>query len=146
MQLSSVSQLCPTLCNPMDCSTPGLPVHHQLPELAQTLVYWVGDSIQPSHPLSSPSSPAFNLSQHRGLFKWISSSHQVAKVFKFQPQHQSIQWIFRTYFLEDWLVWFPCSPRNSQVFSNTKIQIQFFGAQLSLESNSHMHIWPLEKP
>ena len=144
MQFSSVSQSCPTLCDPMDCSMPGLPVRHQLPELAQTLVYWVGDAIQLSHPLSSPSSPAFNLSQYQGLFKWISSSYQVAKIFKFQLHHQSFQWIFRTDFLEDWLVWFPCSPRNSQVFSNTKIQIQFFEAQLSLES--HMHTWPLEKP
>ena len=65
----------------MDCSTPGLPVHHQLPELTQTHVHWVGDAIQPSHPLSSPSPSAFNLSQHQGLFKWVSSSHQVAKVF-----------------------------------------------------------------
>ena len=98
-QFSSVAQSCPTLCDPMDCSTPDLPVHHQLPEFTQTHVHWVCDAIQPSHPLSSPSSPAFNLSQHQGLFKWISSSHQVAKVLKFQLQHQSFQWIFRTDFL-----------------------------------------------
>ena len=67
-QFSSVAQLCPTLCNPMDCSTPGLPVYHQLPEFTQTHVHPVGDAIQPSHPLSSPSPPAFNLSQHQGLF------------------------------------------------------------------------------
>ena len=67
-QFSSVTQSCPTLCNPMDCSTPGLPVHHQLLEFTQTHVYHVGDAIQPSHPLSSPSPPAFNLSQHQGLF------------------------------------------------------------------------------
>ena len=84
-------------CNHMDCSTPGLPVHHQLPEFTQTHVHWVGDAIQPSHPLSSPSPPAFNLSQHQGLFKWVSSSHQVAKVLEFQ--HQSFEWIFRTDFL-----------------------------------------------
>ena len=72
VQFSSATQSCPTLCNPMDCSTPGLPVHHQLPELAQTLVHWLGDAIQPSHPLSSPSPPALNLSQHQGLFKWVS--------------------------------------------------------------------------
>ena len=83
LQFSSVAQSCPTLCNPMDCSTPGFPVHHQLPELAQTHVHQVGDDIQPSHPLSSPS-PALNLSQHQGLFKWVSSSHQVAKVLEFQ--------------------------------------------------------------
>ena len=77
-QFSSVTQLCLTFCNPMDCSTPGFPVHRQLPELAQTHVHWVGDAIQPSHPLSSPSS-AFNLSQHQGFFQWVSSSHQVAR-------------------------------------------------------------------
>ena len=90
VQLSSVAQLCPTLCHPMDCSIPGLPVHHQLPEFTQTHVHWVSDAIQPSYPLSSPS-PAFNLSQHQGLFKWVSSLHQVAKVLKFQLQHQSFQ-------------------------------------------------------
>ena len=79
VQFSSVPQSCPTLCDPMNCSTPGLPVHHQLPELAQTHVHWVGDAIQPSHPLSLPSPPAFSLSQHQGLFKWVSSSYQVAK-------------------------------------------------------------------
>ena len=83
----------------MDCSTPGFPVHHQLLEFAQTHVHWVSDAIQPSHPLSSPFPPALNLSQHQGLFQWVSSSHQVAKVLEFQLQHQSFQWIFRTYFL-----------------------------------------------
>ena len=91
--ISSVAQSCLTLCDPMDCSTPGLPVHHQLPVFTQTHVHWVGDAIQPSHPLSSPSPPTFNLSQHQGLFKWVSSSHQVAKVLEFQLQHQSFQWI-----------------------------------------------------
>ena len=85
---SSVAQLCPTLCDPMDCSTPGFPVHHQLPELAQTHIHRVGDAIQPSHPLSSPSPPTFNLSQHQGLFKWVSSSHQVAKGLEFQLLYQ----------------------------------------------------------
>ena len=80
----------------MDCSMPGFPVHHQLPEFTQTHVHWVGDTIQPSHSLSSPSPPAFNLSQHQGLFQWVSSSNQVAKVSEFQFQHQSFQWIFRT--------------------------------------------------
>ena len=82
-QFSSVTQSCPTLCDPMNCSMPGLPVHHQLLESTQTNVHWVGDAIQPSHPLLSPSSPALNLSQHQGLFKWVSSSHQVAKVLSF---------------------------------------------------------------
>ena len=80
VQFSSVTQSCLTLCNPMDHSTPGLPVHHQLPEFTQTHAHWVGDAIQQSHPLASPSPPAFNLSQHQGLFKWVSSSPQVDKV------------------------------------------------------------------
>jgi len=95
-QFSSVVQSCPTLCDPMNCSTPGLPVHHQLPESTQTHVHWVSDAIQPSHPLSSPSPPALNLSQLQGLFKWVSSPHQVAKVLEFQLQHQSFQWTRRT--------------------------------------------------
>ena len=86
-QFSSVTRSCPALCNPVDCSTLGFPVLHQLPELTQTHVHGVGDAIQPSHPLSSPSPPSFNLSQHQGLFKWVSSSHQVAKGLEFQLQH-----------------------------------------------------------
>ena len=93
---SSAAQSCPTLCKSMDCRTPSLPVHHQLPEFTETHVHWIGDVIQPSHPLSSPSPPSFNLSQHQGLFQWISSSHQVAKVLEFQLQHQSFQWTPRT--------------------------------------------------
>ena len=98
IQLSSVqfSQSCPTLCNPMNCSMPGLPVHHQVLEFTQTHVHWVSDTIQPSHPLLPPSPPAFNLSQHQGLFQWVSSSYQVAKVLEFQPQYQSFQWTHRT--------------------------------------------------
>ena len=81
------TQSCPTLWDPMDSSTPGLPVHHQLPEFTQTHVHLVGDGIQPSHPLSSPSPPTFDLSQHQGLFKWVIYSHKVAKVLEFQLQH-----------------------------------------------------------
>ena len=92
VQFSSVAQSCPTLCNPVNHSTPGLPVHHQLPEFTQTHVHWVSDAIQPSHPLLSLSPPALNLSQRQGLFKWVSSLHQVAKVLEFQLQHQSLQW------------------------------------------------------
>ena len=91
LQFSSVAQSCPTLCNPMDCSTLGFPVHHRLLELAQTHVYQVGDAIQLSHPLLSPSPPAFNLSHHQGLFQGVSSLHQVAKVLEFQLEHQSFQ-------------------------------------------------------
>ena len=96
---SSVTQSHPTLCGPMNRSTPGLPVHHQLPEFTQTHVHQVSDAIQPSHPLSSPSPPAFNLSQHQGLFQWVSSSYQVTKVLEFQLQHQSFQWTPRSHLL-----------------------------------------------
>ena len=116
-QFSSIAQSCPTLWDPMDCSTPGLPVHHQLPEFTQTHVHWVSDAIQ----LSSPSPPAFSLFQHQGLFKWVSSLHQVAKVLEFQLQHvlpMNIQ------------DWFPLgwtglisllSKGLSRVFSNTTV-------------------------
>ena len=101
---SSVAQSYLTLFNPM---TPGFPICHLLLELTQFQAHWICDAIQPSHPLLFPSSPAFNLSQHQGLFKWVSSSHQVAKVLEFQLQHQSSQWIFRTDLLisyrMDWL-------------------------------------------
>ena len=118
----SVAQSCMTLCNPMVCSTPGYrtgyPVPHYLLEFAQTQVHWVGDAIQPSHLLSSPSS-AFNLSQHQGPFQWVNSSHQVAKVLKLQLQHQSFQGTPRTD-LYDGLVVSPCSPRDSQESSPTQ--------------------------
>ena len=87
----------------MNRSMPGLHVHHQLPESTQTHVDWVSDAIQPSHPLSSPSPPALNLSQHQGLLKWVSSLHQVAKVLEFQLQHQSYQWTPKDCFRMDWL-------------------------------------------
>ena len=93
------SLLCLFLCDPMACSTPGLPVHYQLWEFTQTHVQWFGDAIQLSYLLSSPSPPALNLSQHQGLFQWLGSLHQVAKVLELQLQHQSFQWIFRVDFL-----------------------------------------------
>ena len=130
-QFSWVTQSCLTLGYPVVCSTPGFPVHHQVPELAQTHVHQVGDAIQSSHPLSSPSPPAFNLSQHQGLFQWVSSSHQVAKVLELQLQRQSFQWIFRT----DWFPlgltgWISLQSKGlSRVFSNTTVQEhQFFDA------------------
>ena len=95
-QFSSVAQSCPTLCDPMNRSTPGLPVHHQLPEFIQTHVHWVSDAIQPSHPLLSLSPPAPNPSQHQSLFQWVNSLHEVATVLEFQLQHQSFQWTPRT--------------------------------------------------
>ena len=96
VEFSSAAQSCLTLCDPMNCSTPGLPVHHQLPEFTQTDVHRVSNAIQPSHPLSSPSPPAPNPSQHQGLFQWVNSLHEVAKVLEFQLQHQSLQWTHRT--------------------------------------------------
>ena len=110
---------CLTLCYPMDCSMLGLPAHHQLPELTQTHVHRVGDAIQPSHPLSSPSPPVSNLSQHQDLFKWVSSSHQVANLLESQLEHQSFQWTPRTDLLYDGRVESPCSPRDSQESSPT---------------------------
>ena len=95
----SVTKLCLTLCDPMDCSTPGFPVLHYLLEFTQTHVPGVSNAIQPSHPLSSPSPPALNLSQHQGLFQWVSSSNQVAKVLELQLQCQPFQWILRVDFL-----------------------------------------------
>ena len=143
--VSSVQSLSLTLCKPMDWSTPGLPVHQQLPEFTQTHVHWVNDTIQPSHPLSSLS-PAFNLSQHQGLFQWVSSLHDQsigvsasASVLPMNIQYQ---------FPLGWTGWISLQSRGlSRVFSNTTVQKhQFFGAQLSSQSNSHIHTWPQEKP
>ena len=106
LQFSSVTQSCPTLCDPMNLSTPGLLVHHQLLEFTQIHVHWVSDAIQPSYPLSSPSPPTFNLSQHQGLFEWINSLHQVAKVLEFQLHHQSFHEysvLLNISFRMDWL-------------------------------------------
>ena len=117
----SVTQSSLTLCNPKDSSKPCFPVPHYLPEFAQTHVHWVGDVTQPSHPLL-PSSSAFNLSQHQGLFQWVHCSHQVARVLDLHLQHQSFQWTFRVDFLQDWLVISLLSKGLSRVFSIT-IQI-----------------------
>ena len=131
---SWAAQSCLTLCNPMDCSTPGLSVLYQLPEFIQTHVHWVGDAIQPSHPLSSPSPPTLNLSQNQGLFQWVSSSYQVAKVLEFQLQHQSFQWNFQGWFSLGWTGWISLQSKGlSRVFSNTTAQKhQFFSTQISL--------------
>ena len=147
VQFSSVAHSCPTLCNPMNCSTPGLPVHHQLPEFTQTYINRVGDAIQPSHPLSSPSPPAPDPSQHQGLFQWVNSSHEVAKVLEFQLQHQSFM-NTQDWSPLAWTGWISLQSKGlSRVFSNTTVQKHhFFRTQLSSQSNSHIHTWPLEKP
>ena len=120
VQFNSVAQSCPTLCDTMNRSTPGLPVHHQLPEFTQnTHVHRVSDAIQPSHPLSSPSPPAPNPSQHQSLFQRVNSSHEVAKVLEFQLWHHSFQRNPRVDLLQNGLVGSPCSPRDSQESSPT---------------------------
>ena len=128
------------LCDPMDCSTPGFPVHHQFPELTQTHVHRVGDATQPSHPLSTPSAPAFNLSQHQGLFQWVGSSHQWPKYWSFRfnisPSNEYSELIS---FRMDWLDLLAVSKGLSRVFSNITVQKhQFFGTQVSLWSSSHI--------
>ena len=143
-QFTSVAQSCPTLCDPMNCSMPGLPVHHQLPESTQTHVHRVGDAIQPSHPLSSLSPLAPNPSQHQGLFQWVNSSHQVAKVLEFQLQHQSFQGTPSTDLLQDGLVGSPCSPRDSQESSPTpQFKSINFSALSFLHSPTLTSIHPL---
>ena len=134
-QFSSVTQSCLTLCDPMDCSMPGIPVYHQLLELTQTHVHWVGDAIQSSHPLSSPSPPALNLCQHQGRFKWVSLSQQLAKVLEFQLQQSILPMNIQDWFALGWTGWINLLAVQglSRVFSNTTVQKhQFFGAQLSL--------------
>ena len=135
----SVAKLCLTFCMPG--SMRGFPVLPCLPEFAQTHVHGVGDAIQLSHPLLSPSPPALNLSQHQGLFQWVSSSHQVAQVLEFQLPVASVLLInVQCWFLLGWTGWISLPAKGlSRVFSNTTIQKrQFFGTQLSLWSISHM--------
>ena len=111
---SSVAKSRPTLHDPMDCRTPGFPVPCHLPELAQFHVRWIADAIQPSHPLLPSSPSAFSLSQHQSLFQWVSFLHRVAKELELQLQHQSFRKVFWVDFLQDWLVWSPWFPRDSQ--------------------------------
>ena len=119
VQFSSVAQSCPTLYNRMNRSTSGLPVHHHLPEFTQTHIRRVSDTIQPSHPLLSPSPPAPNPSQNQSLFQWVNPSHEVSKVLEFQLQHHSFQRNPRADLLQNGLVGSPCSPRDSQESSPT---------------------------
>ena len=146
VQFSSVAQSCPTLWDPMNRNTPGLPVHHQIPEFTQTHGHRVGDAIHPSHPLSSPSPPAPNPSQHQSfpmsqLFKWGCPSILVSASASVLPKNTQ-DWSLK------WTGWISLQSKGlSRVFSNTTVQKhQFFGAQPSSQSNSHIHTWPLEKP
>ena len=140
IQFSSVAQSYLTLCNPMDCNMPGLSVHHQHLEFTQTHVHWVRDSIQPSHPLLSSSPPAFNLSQHQGLFKWVSSLHQVAKVLV-SASASVLPMNIQDWFPLGWTSLISLKSKEfSRVFSNSTVQKhQFFGAQRSLWSSSYIH-------
>ena len=145
--VSSVTQSCPTLCDPMNLSMPGLPVHHQLPEFTQTHVHRVGNAIQPSHSLSSPSPPAPNPSQHQSLFQWVSLCIRWPKYWSFSfsisPSNEQPGLISL-----GWTGWISLQSKGlSRVFSNITVQKhQFFGTQLSSQSNPHIHTWLLEKP
>ena len=139
---------CVQLCDPMDCSIPGSPVLHYLPEFAQTHVHWVGrHDIQPSHLLLPPSPSAHNLFQQSGFFQWGSSLHQVAKVLELQLQHQSFQWIFRLIsFKIDWFDLLAVQGILKSLLQHHSLKHQFFGTQPSLWLNPHIHTWLLEKP
>ena len=140
VQFSSATQSCLTLCDPMNRSMPGLPVQHQLPESTQTHVHWVGDAIQPFHPLSSLSPLAPKLPQDQVLFQSANSSHEVAKVLEFQLQHQSFQWTPRIdLFRMDWLDLLAVQGTLRSLLQTTVQKHQFFGAQLSSQSNSHIY-------
>ena len=150
IQYSSVTHSCPTLCDPMDCSMPSFPVHHQLLELTQTHVHWVGDAIQSFHPLSSPSPSALNLSQHQGLFQWVSSSHQMAKYWNFtfgiSPSNEYSGLISLKIWTSN-LDWFDLFEVQGTLKSllrhhSSKTSILLHSA---LWSNPHMYIWLLEK-
>ena len=130
---------------PWTAAMQGFPVHHQLREFTQTHVHWVGDAIQPSHPLLY-ASPTFNLSQHQGLFQWVSSSPQVAKVLEF-PSASVLPMNTQDWFPLGWTGWISLQSKGpSRVFNTTVLKHQFFSTQLSSRSNSHIHTWPQEKP
>ena len=147
IQFSSVAQSCPTICDPMNHSKPGLPVHHQLLEFTQTHVHRVGDAIQPSHPLSSPFPPASNPSQHQSFpisqfFAWGGQNIGVSASTSVLPMNT------QDWSPLGWTSWISLQSKGlSRVFSSTTVQKhQFFSIQLSSQSKSHIHTWPLEKP
>ena len=154
VQFSSVTQSCLTLCDPMNFSTPGLPVHHQLPESTQTHIHWVGDAIQPSHPLSSPSS-AFSISQYQDFFQWVRSSHQAAKVLEFQLQQY---WSFSfsmspsnehpglISFRMDWLDLLVVQGTLKSLLQHHSSKASIIWSSAFLIIYSHSHTWLLEKP
>ena len=145
--VSSVTQSCLTFCNPMDCSMPGFLVHHQLPELVQTHVRWVRDAIQLFHPLLSPYLPAFNRSQHQGLFQWVSSSHQVAKYwscsFSISPSNEYSGLIS---FRIDWFDFLTDQWILKHLLQHHNLKTSIFCHSAFFWSNYHIHTWLLEKP
>ena len=143
----SVAKLFLTLCNPMHCSTSGLPDLHHLLECVQIHAHSLTDAIQPSHPVLPLSPPAFSLSQHQGLFQWVDSSHQVAKVLEFSASASVLPMNIQDWFPLGWTGWISLQSKGlSRVFFNTTVQKhQFFGTQPSSQSNSHIHTWPQEK-
>ena len=138
----------PTLCDPVDCSMPVFPAHHQLPGLTQTHVCWIGDAIQPSHPLSSPSPPAPNPSQHQSLFQWVKPFAWAGQSIRVSALASVLPVNTQDWSPLRWTGWLSLQSKGlSRVFSNIIVQKhQFFGAQLSSQSNSHIHTWPQEKP
>ena len=146
IQFSLVAESCLTLCNSMDSSTPGLPVNHQLLEFTQTHVHWVGDAIQPSHPLLSPSPPTFNLSQNQGLFQWVVLGIRWPNI-GVSPSASVLPMNIQDWFPLGWTGWISMQSKGlSRVSSNTAVQKhQILGAQLSLWSNTHIHTWLQEK-
>ena len=147
IQYSSFTQSCLTLCDSMDRSMPGLHVHHQLLEFIQTHVHWVSDAIQPSHPLSSISPPAFSLAQHQGLFKWVSSLHQVARywsfIYRISPSNEYSGLIS---FRMEWMYLLAAQVTLKILLQHHSSKGSIFSVQLSLQSNSHIHTWLLQKP
>ena len=147
--VSSVVQLSPTLCDPMDFSPLGCPVHDKLPELAQTHVHWVGDAIQPSHPLSSPSPPAFSLFKYQGLFWWIGSSHQVPKVVELQLQHQSFKWIWYSgliFFRINWLALHAVQGTLKSLLQHHSTKASILWCSAFFIVQPHIYTWLLEIP
>ena len=148
-QFNSVAQSCPTLCYPMDCSTPGLPIHRKLPEFTQTHVHWVSDAIQPSHPLLSPSPPAFSLSQHQGLFKWVSSSDQVAKVLELQLQHPVLPMNIQDWFplgLTDWFDLLAVQGTLKSLLQHRSSKASILALSFLYSPTLNIHTWKLGKP
>ena len=147
VQFSSVAQLCSTLCSPMDCSTPGFPVHHQLLEFTQTHVHRVSDAIQPSHPLLSPSPLAFNLSQHQGLSQRVSSLQSGGQSIGVSALASVLPMNTQDWSPLGWTGWISLKSKGlTSIFSNTTVQIINSLVLSFLYSSTHIHTWPLEKP